>query len=751
MLICFGLATEVVLAQVNWLQDKPIVIQATKHAFLPSLREIPPTDQPERESPLSGDAPPNETRSLSDEQDLSLQISADPANSPENASVSTTPGLNILGLGHNFANFSPSSTVPSTNGAAGTTQYVQFVNDAFAVFSKSNGSLLAGPTHMNTFWAGMGGSCAPEPNMDAIAQFDKLANVWVLLMPIYTNPTGFCIAVSTTSNATGSWNLYYYEVPVNNTICHCRMMPDYAKLAVWPDAYYIMYHQAWDLNYEGPAACAVERSAMLTGAAAPTMQCFANNGSTNNGWLPSDLDGLTAPPAGSPDYLVAFDHNDQSLDLWQFHVNWTTPADSTLTGPTNIPVTSFIEPCGDGYTVFTPQDNCVPQAGTSQMLGAYGDELMYRLAYRNFGSYQSLVLNHTVQLAAGSDQTGIRWYELRNTGSGFGLHQEGTYAPDSNYRWMGSIAMDKAGDIAVGYSVSSNAMSPSIRYTGRQSTDALGTMEGEYDVLSSAGIANASQTNSVRWGDYSSMAVDPADDCTFWYTTEYQPANGGNHWSTRIASFKFPACTTQASASWTVVNTASQSANPLTSLTVPATGSGNLIAVALMSNGTTSVSSLSDNAGNTYVSAGARSTASQYSTEIWYAVNSKSGATSITPKFAGSPNNVEMTEWEVSGLATGSPDASNIASGTVTQNNTAGPAVTTSQGGDFVISALLSSADFTGSTSGNEFTDDFTTNGNGWAHLTSNAAGAGIQQASWYTASTGGVYCASTVAFLLAP
>ena len=750
MLIGFGVATVTFLAQVGWAQEleKTVVIQASKHGFLPSLLNTAPIpDQPELESPLTRDA----SSETGDHQDSSFPRSA--GVNPLQASLSTNPGLNILGVGHNFGNFNASTPVASPNGAAGTTQFVQFVNDSFAVFNKSNGSLLSGPTHMNTFWQSMGGSCAAQPNLDAIAQFDKLADVWVLMMPIYSNPTGLCIGVSTSSDATSSWNLYYYEIPVNNTICKCRMMPDYAKLAVWPDAYYIMYHQAWNLNYEGPAVCAVERSAMLAGSAAPTMQCFANNGSTNNGWLPSDLDGLTAPPAGSPDYLVAFDHNDQSLDLWQFHVNWTTPSNSTLTGPTNIPVASFIEPCGDSYTVFTPQDNCVPQAGTSQMLGAYGDELMYRLAYRNFGSYQSMVVNHTVQVASGSDQTAIRWYELRNTGSGFGLYQEGTYSPDSNYRWMGSIAMDKAGDIAVGYNVSSTAMSPSIRYTGRQSSDALGTMEGEYDVLSSAGIATASQTNSARWGDYASMAVDPSDDCTFWFTTEYQPAGGANKWSTRIASFKFPACGTQGgSGSWTLVNKASQVANPLTSLTVPSTGSGNLIAVALMFNGTTSVSSISDNAGNTYVSAGARSTTSQYSTEVWYAVNSKSGATSITPKFAGSPSHVEMTEWEVSGLATGSSDATNTASGSVTQNNTTGPPVTTSQAGDFVISVLLAStADFTGTTTGNEFTDDFATNGNGWAHMTSNAAGAGTQQASWSTASASGVYCASTVAFLAAP
>ena len=318
-------------------------------------------------------------------------------------------------------------------------------------------------------------------------------------------------------------------------------MPDYPKLGVWPDAYYIAYAQSVDLIYQGPAACAVDRSAMLSGADA-TMQCFANNGTSNNLWLPSDVDGTTAPPSGTPNYFLNFDVNDQSLDLWQFQVDWTTPANSTFTETTNIPVSAFIEPCGDTVTVFTPADNCVPQAGTSEMLGVFGDRLMYRLAYRNFGGYQDLVANHSVQIASGNDQTGIRWYELRDTGSGFSVYQQGTYAPDSNYRWMGSIAMDHVGDIAAGYNVSSSSMSPSIRYTGRQSTDTLGTMETEIDILSAAGVATASQTNSARWGDYSSMAIDPTDDCTFWYTNQYQPAEGNNQWSTRIASFSFPAC-----------------------------------------------------------------------------------------------------------------------------------------------------------------------------------------------------------------
>jgi hypothetical protein len=382
------------------------------------------------------------------------------------------------------------------------------------------------------------------------------------------------------------------------------------------------------------------------------------------------------------------------------------------------------------------------------MLGVFGDRLMYRLAYRNFGSYQDLVANHSVQVASGSNQTGIRWYELRNTGSGFTVHQQGTYAPDSNYRWMGSIAMDHAGDIAMGYNVSGATMSPTIRYAGRQATDALGTMESEVDVLSAAGAAHTSQTTSARWGDYSSIAVDPTDDCTFWYTNQYQTTTGSDHWSTQIVSFSFPACTGDGTVRWALVNKASNVGSPLASLSVPATGSGRLIAVALMFNGGTSVSSLSDNAGNTYVSAGARATNGAMSTEIWYAVNSKSEATAVTPRFAGSPTHVEMTEWEVSGIAPTAPDATGSAKGSVTTNNVSGPAVKTTQAGDFIVSVLFANtADLSSSAAGSAFTDDFTTFGNGWSHLASNSAGVGTYQAGWFTSAPSGIYCSSTAAF----
>jgi len=244
------------------------------------------------------------------------------------------------------------------------------------------------------------------------------------------------------------------------------------------------------------------------------------------------------------------------------------------------------------------------------------------------------------------------------------------------------------------------------------------------------------------------MAIDPTDDCTFWYTNQYQTTTGSNHWSTQVASFSFPACTGASPPPWQVVNKASNY-GPITNLAIPSTLAGNMIVVALIFNGKTSVASISDNAGNTYVSAGARSTVSNFAVEIWYAVNSASGATLVTPTFAGSPTHLELTEWEVSGVSTGVPDATSIASGAVVSSNTAGPAVNTMRAGDFVVSVLFAGAvNFTSISSGNEFTDDFNSNGNGWAQITSTSATAGTPQASWYTANTpAGKYCASTVAF----
>jgi hypothetical protein len=303
---------------------------------------------------------------------------------------------------------------------------------------------------------------------------------------------------------------------------------------------------------------------MLAGAAA-TQQCFSV-GSSYGGLLPSDLEGASQPPAGSPDYVVALGAVANQLAYWKFHVDWTTPANTTLTGPATLGTAAFSEACSGG--------TCIPQAGTSQKLDSLADRLMYRLAYRNLGDHESLVVNHSV--TAGSS-TGVRWYELRpDTSHNLSIFQQGTYAPDSNYRWMGSIAQDQAGDMGLGFSVSSSSIHPQIHYTGRLAGDATGLMtQGEGTIINGAG----SQTGNAlsRWGDYSSMSIDPSDDCTFFYTQEYIPANGNFNWRTRIGSFKFPGCGTSP------LNDFSISATPTSLTSAQGAGGSSTISTAVTS------------------------------------------------------------------------------------------------------------------------------------------------------------------------
>jgi Divergent InlB B-repeat domain len=531
-------------------QSSVVVVKAARQAVSPPLSQIAPLPAASRGLRLVPDDrmvlhTPGAARTF---QDGALQASPEAFPLATLSPLSTTPGLNILGVGTGFGSYVDQASVPDTNGAVGTTQFVQFVNESFAVFNKSDGRVALGPVNGSTLWQALTGvPCSASPHLDVIAQFDKLANRWVMMMAAGAAAATpyLCVAVSKTSDAVnGGWNLYAFQAALNSS--GFRYGPDYPKLAVWSDAYYVTYNQDNNGMFAGAAACALDRNGMLAGNPAATMQCFLED-PVYGGLLPADLDGTTPPPTGAPEYFLNFDANHQSLDLWQFHVDWTNPANSwfgsgpTITSPTNITVPVFIEPCSEAALMITyTTGDCIPQAGTTQMLDSYGDRLMYRLAYRNFGTYQALVANHTVQVTQGNNQTGIRWYELQNTGSGFGLYQQGTYSPDSDYRWMGSIAMDGAGDIALGYSVS-GSVNPSIRYTGRVPSDPLGQMEGEIDVLSAASISPASQTSSFHWADYSSMSIDPTDDCTFWYTTEYVPAAGSN-WSTRIASFSFPSC-----------------------------------------------------------------------------------------------------------------------------------------------------------------------------------------------------------------
>jgi len=440
--------------------------------------------------------------------------------------VSATTGRNFDGVGMGFSGPNGTFTVtgaPSdSNGAIGATQFVEMVNVSFAVFSKSTGAAVMGPVANNTLWSGFGGQCELQNDGDPVVTYDKAANRWVLTQFAVSGGDGNffeCVAVSTTSDATGSYNRYAFSMPNFN---------DYPKVGVWSDAYYATFNM-FDNNsgaFLGPRVCAFDRSRMLAGAAA-TQVCFQLS-STFGSLLPADLDGATAPPAGSPNYLLALGRTTSSLDFWKFHVDFTTPANSTLTGPTAIGVTTYALACGGGI--------CIPQSGTRTQLDSLGDRIMHRLAYRNFGNHEALVATHSV--TSGSS-VGVRWYEIRTPGTTPTVFQQGTFAPNTTRRWMGSIGMDKVGDIAVGYSASSSTVHPGVRYTGRVPTDAAGTLEAENTIITGGG----SQTQQLtRWGDYSALTIDPVDDCTFWYVNQYLKANGSFNWSTRIASFKFSRC-----------------------------------------------------------------------------------------------------------------------------------------------------------------------------------------------------------------
>ncbi len=461
---------------------------------------------------------------------IRLLVPAAPTGAPDTAlqtaavAAVTVGNVNSFdGIGQGALGFTPNAAPPDTNGAVGATQFVQWVNESFAVFSKA-GALLAGPTAGNTLFSALGAThpCAVHNDGDPIAQYDKAANRWVLTQFSVTSGAtqGFwqCVAVSQTSDATGAYNVYAFNY---GTV----QFNDYPKLGVWNNSYLVTYNIFNNGNtFAGSKLCAMDRASMIAGAAA-TQICFQLSNAFG-GVLPSDIDGTTAPPAGSPAYFLNFGTN--SLNVWQLsNLNFTNGT-ATLSGPTNVPVAAFAAACGGG--------TCIPQLGTNQQLDSLADRLMYRLAYRNFGDHEALVVNHSV--TAGTS-TGVRWYEIRSPGTTPTVFQQGTFAPDSSFRWMGSAAMDHSGNIAVGYSVSSTALNPAIRFTGRAPADPLGTLGTELNIQTGTG---SQLTGLSRWGDYSSISVDPTDDCTFWYTTEYLKANGTFNWSTRIANFKFAGC-----------------------------------------------------------------------------------------------------------------------------------------------------------------------------------------------------------------
>jgi hypothetical protein len=418
---------------------------------------------------------------------------------------------------------------PDTNGAVGDTQFVQMVNVTIAVYDKSSGALRLGPAAIHTLWTGFGGLCefgGGTPTFsdggDPVVLYDQLAGRWLVSQLQYNTTftqTAQCIAVSTSSDATGSYNRYEYDFGAN--------FPDYPKFSVWPDAYYNTINVFPGNSFAGAKACAFDRNAMLAGAPANAI-CFQQP-PTISSLLPADLDGSTLPPAGAPNYLVSL-ADSTHLNFFRFHVDFSNVANSTFTGPTLISVAPYNEVCARATTL-----SCIAQPNPGEKVDGLGDRVMFRLAYRNFGDHESLVVNHTIK---GGTLAGVRWYEIRNPAAPFVYQQSTVVDPNVNY-WLGSIAMDKIGNLAMGFSASSHNVFPSVYVAGRASTDPAGALFGPLVLVNGSGV----QFNSFhRWGDYSSMAVDPTDDCTFWYTQEYYATTGSFNWSTRIGSFKFNTC-----------------------------------------------------------------------------------------------------------------------------------------------------------------------------------------------------------------
>ncbi len=525
---------------------KPTLGYAVKHGESKPLRDFK----------LQGPLSPQPKRQIRNETALPKKRSANPATDrvlQDRFGVSQPAELGQFDGGSEADNATLGISIvvpPDTNGDVGPKHYVQFLNTFVNIYDKT-GTLVDGPFPGNAPFEGFGGPCEANNDGDPIAKYDRMADRWVLTqfaVPNYpAGPSYQCFAVSKTGDPAGAYWLYEFTIG-----SLAAGWGDYPKLGIWPDGYYIAFNMFTASAFNGMGAYAFDRSAMLNGAPATSISFQPFDG----GGLPSDLDGLTLPPDGSPNYfLTPWNNSPGTLNIYQFHVDWATPANSTFSDAVAIPVADWLIPCGFGP--------CVPQLGSSELLDTLSDRLMYRLAYRNFGDHESLVTNETVSTPGG--QTAVRWFEIRDPGGSPAVYQEGSYSPDSSFRWMGSIAMDNNENMALGYSKSSSTEHPSIAITGRLAGDPLNTMGSEDVFFSGAG----SQQNSFnRWGDYSSMSIDSTDDCTFWYTQEYYATTTDFDFKTRIGSFKFPGCTSPPGGS--ITGSVTDGSNPVAGALVTA-------------------------------------------------------------------------------------------------------------------------------------------------------------------------------------
>ncbi len=507
-----GLLLPMLFVGQNYADVSPTIRTATYADKTPPLKDMKIVMPGERLRSWKNEIVIDDER---DEQELYEQFV-----SPEKdlAQQSVMGTRNVRGPVNNFAGVGRITplTPPDTDGDVGPNHYFQMVNVSFAIWDKQ-GNLLYGPVDNSTLWDGFVGSWTGTNDGDPIVVYDELEDRWIATQFAVNTGDGTyweLIAISETGDPLGSYYRYAFQYNIFN---------DYPKFSVWPDGYYATYNM-FSSGYAGSTIVAFEKDSMLIGspnARAIEFGPFPDLYGTNT----TDFDGSTLPPAGSPNWVVNLNKygTPQTLEVYKFEADWTNPGNSSFTLWDDLTVTAF--------DFFNPNvRDQLPQLYSSQKLDPLSKYSMYPLKYRNFGTHESMTINHTVKLG---DRAGIRWYEMRKDDgqTQWYIHQEGTYAPeDSISRWMASLAMNANGDIAMGYSVTSDSMYPSIRYTGRSAATPLGEMDvEEITVIGGSGA----QGSSARWGDYSYMSVDPVDDTTFWFTTEYILSG----WATRIVSF----------------------------------------------------------------------------------------------------------------------------------------------------------------------------------------------------------------------
>src|SRR6266496_2710381 len=463
-----------------------------------------------------------------------------------------SPLANFEGLSNqdNFNIFGFRVNPPDPNGEVGPNHYVEMINLVFGVYDKA-GNLLLGPVDTGSLWSGFPIPDCTDPSGDPVVMYDQFMDRWILTQFTTAGPEYWnCVAVSTTGDPTGSYYRYAFSTGLN--------FPDYPKYSNWTDSYVITTREFGPTVEYGIGVYALEKNKMVEGDPGARDVSFFIDGNdpallplVGDGLLPGDVDGKQKPKTdtaiplvgtqddGGP-YGATFD----ALNIWDLNVKWRSTPIASLSLNSQLPTAAFdsIFPCAP-----TSRD-CLPQPGITDPsryldILSYRQRPTFRLAYRNFKAYEMMVTNQSVEALPGV--AGVRWYEIRRTGSTYSLYQQGTYAPnDGVHRWMGSIAMDKNGNIGLGYSVvNGTSVYPGIRYTGRLAGDTLGDMTlDEGVIMNGTGVQLA--TNS-RWGDYTSMNVDPVDDCTLWYVNEYYQTTDPvrlRNWQTRIASFRLPGC-----------------------------------------------------------------------------------------------------------------------------------------------------------------------------------------------------------------